>query len=37
MSDNKEIETLQKEFEDAAAQLKEAKERDATGSGILCF
>lgn len=34
MSDNTEIESLKKEFENAAAKLKEAKERDATGSGI---
>ena len=33
MSDNTEIESLQKEFENAAAEWKEAKDRDTTGSG----
>lgn len=38
MSDNTEIESLKKEFENAAAKLKEAKDRDGTGSGIwFCF
>lgn len=37
MAENTEIESLKREFENAAAELKEAKERDATGSGILCF
>ena len=37
MSQNTEIESLQREFESAAAELKEAKDRDTTGSGILCF
>ena len=37
MAENTEIESLKREFENAAAELKEAKERDATGSGILCL
>ena len=37
MSQNTEIESLQREFESAAAELKEAKDRDTTGSGTLCF
>lgn len=37
MSQSTEIESLQREFESAAAELKEAKDRDTTGSGILCF
>ena len=32
MAENTEIESLKREFENAAAELKEAKERDATGS-----
>lgn len=35
MSDNTEIESLKKEFENAAAEWKEAKDRDTTGSGII--
>lgn len=35
MAENTEIESLKREFENAAAELKEAKDRDATGSGRL--
>ena len=34
MSESTEIENLKKEFENTAAELKEAKDRDTTGSGI---
>lgn len=33
MSEPTEIESLQKEFENTAAELKEAKNRETTGSG----
>ena len=35
MSESTEIENLKKEFENTAAELKEAKGRDTTGSGML--
>lgn len=33
MAEQNDIESLKREFESAAAELKEAKDRDATGSG----